>query len=209
MDQVKTGTTTVGLKCKDAIILAADKRATAGNLIVDRNVQKIRPITDRIAVTTAGSVSDLQLLEKYLKAELRLKRLRSGRDATVAEAANLLAGMVYANIRAFTMIPGITHFLLAGSDSEGLTLYDLYPDGSLTKVDDFVATGSGSVMAFGVLETLWKPTIIEAEGADLALKCVNAALQRDSASGNGIDIYAITKKGVRPLQTKLLNTSLV
>lgn len=208
MQELKTGTTTVGLKCRDAIILAADKRATAGNLIVDKSVQKVRPITDKIALTTAGSVSDLQLLEKYIKAELQLKKLRSGREATVSEAANLLAGMVYANIRSFTMIPGITHFLFAGSDDEGLWLYDLYPDGSLTKIDDFVASGSGSVMAFGVLETLWKPTLTEAEGADLALKAVNAALQRDSASGNGIDIFSITKKGVRPLQTKMLNTSL-
>ncbi|MFH1072865.1 MAG: proteasome subunit beta [Nanoarchaeota archaeon] len=204
-DILKTGTTTVGILCKDSIIFAADKRATAGSFIVDSKVEKVQKINNFMAVTTAGSVSDLQLLIKYLKAELKLKEIRTGRLNNVKEAANLLAGMIYANIRQLTMIPGITHFLFAGYDKE-LSLYDLYPDGSITKIDDFVSSGSGSVMAYGVLETLYKKGMTDQEGIEMATKAINAAIQRDSASGNGIDIFTINKEGVKKVETKLLNT---
>jgi len=205
MEQVKTGTTTVGMICKDCVVLAADKRATAGNLIVDKKVQKVQPVNEFMAVTTAGSVSDLQLLVKYLRAELKLREIRTGRKSTVKEAANLLSGMIYGNIRSFSAIPGITHFLLGGFD-KAQCLYDLYPDGSLTEIDDFVSSGSGSVMAYGVLETLFKKDMTEQEGLALAQRCINAAMQRDSASGNGIDFFVIDASGVRKVETKLVDT---
>ncbi|MBU1975976.1 MAG: proteasome subunit beta [Nanoarchaeota archaeon] len=204
MEQLKTGTTTVGIKCKDCIVLAADKRATAGHFIADKKVQKVQPVNDYIAVTTAGSVSDLQLLVKYLRAELKLRQMRTGRTSTVKEAANLLSGMIYQNIRSFSVIPGVTHFLLAGFDKDN-SLYDLYPDGSLTDIDDFVSSGSGSVMAYGVLETLYEKDMTEADGIKLAFKCLNAAIQRDSASGNGVDVFIINKDGVTKRITKILD----
>ncbi|MBN1646088.1 proteasome subunit beta [Candidatus Woesearchaeota archaeon] len=208
IEQLKTGTTTVGVKCKDCIVLAADKRATAGHFIADKRVEKVKKINDTMALTTAGSVSDLQLLEKYIKAELKLKEIRSGRTNTVKEAANLLSSLVYSNIRAFSAIPGITHFLFGGTDNSGLHLYELYPDGSLTHIQDFVSSGSGSVMAYGVLETLYKENLNEGEGIELVVKALNAALQRDSASGNGVDIFVINSSGVRKVETKILNTKL-
>src|SRR3989338_8639125 len=128
--EIKTGTTTIGLVCKDGIVLAADKRATSGYLISWKKFDKIIQITDKIAVTVAGTVSDVQLLVKYLKAELRLKDLRTGRETTVKEAASLLSNFVYNNIRKYSLIPGISHFIVGGSDSSGLHLYDLSPDGS-------------------------------------------------------------------------------
>jgi proteasome beta subunit len=203
---MKTGTTTLAIKCKDGIILAADKRATAGNFIADKKVEKILEITSNMAITTAGSVSDIQMINKLIKAELRLKKVRTNRDVTTKEAANLLAGIVYQNIRAFSAIPGISQFIFAGVDNTGFHLYDIYPDGSLTESTDFVSTGSGSVMAYGVLETQYKPDISIEEATKLAIRSVNAALQRDSASGNGIDVAVIDKKGYRKLMTKELNT---
>jgi proteasome beta subunit len=200
--ELKTGTTTVAIVCKDGIILAADKRATSGNLISYKKFDKIISITDKIAVTVAGTVSDVQLLTKLIKAELKLKDIRTGRESSVREAANLLANMVYNNIRKLSLIPGISHFLIGGIDHSGLHLYDLAPDGSIVEVDDFVSSGSGSVMAYGVLETLYKKSILVTEGIKLAIKCVNAALQRDSASGDGIDIVTITKEGVKKVLTK-------
>lgn len=201
--ELKTGTTTVALVCKDGIILAADKRATSGNLISHKKFDKIINITDKIAVTVAGTVSDVQLLTKLIKAELKLKDIRTGRESSVKEAANLLANMVYNNIRKLSLIPGISHFLIGGIDHLGFHLYDLAPDGSIVEVDDFVSSGSGSVMAYGVLETLYKKGIsVDDGGFKLAIKCVNAALQRDSASGDGIDIVTITKEGVKKTLTK-------
>jgi len=208
MEIMKTGTTTLAIKCKEGIVLAADKRATAGNFIANKNVDKIFEITKNMAITTAGSVSDIQFLLKLIKAELRLKRIRTGRTLNVKEAANLLAGMVYQNIRQLSAIPGISHFLFAGYDNSGFYLYDLYPDGSLTETDDFVSSGSGSVIAYGVLESQYKKGMSIDEGIKLAIKSVNAALQRDSASGNGLDVVVINGKGVKKVLTKELNTTI-
>ncbi len=207
-NQLKTGTTTLGLICKDGLVLAADKRATAGNLIVDRKALKVHVIDDQFVVTTAGSVSDIQLQLKYLKAELVLKKYRTNRQVTVKEAANLLSGMVYNNIRTPSMMPGITHFILGGVDKEGFHIYDLFPDGSLTSIDEFIATGSGSVMAYGVLETLYNKDITVQEGTELALKAINAALSRDNASGSGIDIVSISNEGIKKVLSKEMATKI-
>ena len=199
---MKTGTTTMGIVCKDGLILAADRRATYGYLISYKKFNKIMPITDNIAVTVAGTVSDVQLLTKYLKAELKLKNIRTGRETTVKEAANLLANFVYSNIRKLSLIPGISHFIVGGKDSGGFYLYDLSPDGSIVEIDDYISSGSGSVMAFGVLETLYKKDLSVDEGIKLAAKGINAAVQRDIASGNGIDIVTITKEGIKKVFSK-------
>ena len=205
---LKTGTTTVGIVCKDGIILAADRRATSGNLIVDKKAQKIHVINDNLALTTAGTVSDIQLLIKLIKAELKLKELKTNRMPNIKESANMLAGIVYSNIRKMSMIPGVSHFVLGGKDKFGFHLYDLFADGSLTRCEEYISSGSGSVMAYGVLETLFSEDMSVKEGVDLAVKAINAAIQRDSASGQGIDVITITKDGVKSALKKTIKTTL-
>ncbi len=205
---MKTGTTTVALMCKDGIVLAADKRATAGYLIANKKFEKIINITDNIAVTVAGTVSDVQLLAKYIKAELKLKQIRTDRENTVKEAANLLAMLVYNNIRKLSLIPGISHFIVGGKDDDGFHIYDLSPDGSIAEIDDYNTSGSGSVMVYGVLETLYKKNMSVEEGIKLAAKCVNAAIQRDIASGNGIDIVTITKDGIKKALSREISATI-
>ena len=201
---METGTTTVGLVCKEGIVLAADMRATAGYLIVGKKTEKIQKVTDNIALTMAGTVSDSQLLVKLAQSELRLKKIRSGRDVTVKEAANLIGRLVYANIRKFSLIPGISHFVLGGKDSKGFYLYDLYADGSVMECDDYIASGSGAVFAYGLLETVFKKDMAVDEGVKLAVKCINAAMQRDIASGDGIEVVTITKEGIKkPISKEL------
>ncbi len=207
-ERLKTGTTTVGLICKDGVVLAADMRATAGNLIVNSRTDKVIPIANNLAVTMAGTVSDAQLVTKLIKAELNLIKIRNNREPTVKESANLLAGMVYQNIRKMSMIPGIAHFILGGIDDEGHSVYDIFPDGSIQLVDDFISSGSGSVFAYGVLETHYKPDISVEEGVKIATVAINTALKRDSASGNGINVFTITKEGMKKLEPKVLSVEL-
>jgi len=207
-DITKTGTTTIALYCKDGIVLSADKRVTSGYLISYKKFDKILQITDNIAVTVAGTVSDVQLLAKYIKAELKLKEIRTSKVTTVKEAANLLSMMVYNNIRKMSMIPGISHFVLGGMDDSGFYIYDLSPDGSIIPIDEYVSSGSGSVMAYGVLETLYTKNLSVDDGIKLAAKAINAAVQRDIASGNGIDIITITKDGVKKVLSKQINTKI-
>ncbi|MFP4567945.1 MAG: proteasome subunit beta [Candidatus Woesearchaeota archaeon] len=209
-EYLKTGTTTIGIICKDAVILAADKRATAGHLIASKDIEKVIEIMPNMALTTAGSVSDIQLLVKYLKAELKLKEIRNNRAPHVKEAANLLASMTYSTIRS---MGGVCHFLFAGIDAEGTHLYDIYPDGSLTGVNDkskakgYLASGSGSTFAMGLLEDTWTKNLSIEEGVNLAFRAINTALQRDSASGEGVDVVVITKNGIEK-KNKTVNGTL-
>ncbi|MBW3022663.1 proteasome subunit beta [Candidatus Woesearchaeota archaeon] len=207
-ENLKTGTTTIAIKCKNGIVLGADKRATVGEggFIVNKDVTKIHKISDNMVLTMAGSVSDVQLLIKYIKAELRLKKVRSMRDMTVKEAANLLAGMVYSNVRRLSIIPGVSHFLLAGKDGKGLHLFDIFPDGSITEIKDYVSSGSGSVMAYGVLETLYASSLTMEEGVKIVVKSLNAAIQRDTASGSGFDIVTVSDKGIKEVVSKKIET---
>ncbi len=206
--RLKTGTTTLGIVCKDGVVLAADKRATAGNMIVDKRADKVHVLSDDFAVTIAGTVSDAQLIIKLIKAELKLKEVRTYKKPTAKEAANLLGGILYSNIRRMSMLPGIAHFLLAGKDTQGVHLYDLFPDGSVTRIIDFISSGSGSVFAYGVLETQYKKDMTTDEAVNLAVKAVNTALQRDSASGNGIDVIVVTEKEIKRVMHKELVCSL-
>ena len=202
--QVKKGTTTVGLVCKDAVILAADKRATAG-FIVNKHTQKIHKVNERMGVTMAGLVSDAQLLVKLIRAEVKLKDLQTLRKTSTREAANLLAGMLYNNLRKPSMVAGIVSFLLSGNDEEGSHLYDLGIDGSITEVDDYASDGSGSIFALGVLEVMYKKGLSTDEGVKLAVKAISAAMQRDVNSGNGIDVWVFDNRGITVAVQKDLN----
>src|SRR3989344_5997163 len=208
-DNVKKGTTTVGIVCKEGIVLAADKRATMGyDFVADKKVDKIYQITENMAITTAGTVSDAQLITKLIKAELNLKRIRTEKESNVKETANLLGTIVYQNIRKFSPILGITGFLLGGKDNAGFHLYELAPDGSVMEYDDYMADGSGMVSALSVLDTLYKKGLSIEDGIKLSIKCVNAAIQRNTATGEGIDVWTITKDGVKKVLTKRIETVL-
>lgn len=204
----KTGTTTVGIVCKDGIVMAADKRTSAGYLIANKKTQKIHQISDHMAITTAGLVSDAQLFTRIIKAQLKLLSIRKGKEPPVEEAANLLASLSYANIRRPSMVPGIVGFLLGGYDKKGMHLYELGIDGSVAQADDYRADGSGSMFAMGVLETLYKKDMTIDETTKVAIKAVNAAVQRDLATGNGIDIVTITKDGVKKILTRTIDTNI-
>ncbi len=208
-EQLKTGTTTLGIVCKDGIVLAADKRATAGNLIVDKRAEKTHILNNECAVTIAGSVSEAQLLIKLSRAELKLKEIRTNKKTSGKEAANLIGGLLYANLRKMSMFPGVAHFLLGARDHKGVHLYDLFPDGSVTEIIDYVSSGSGSVFAYGVLETQYKPTIPTQEAAKLAIRCIQAAIQRDNCSGNGIDIVVVTEKDIRRITAKEIDAMMM
>ncbi|MBT4334626.1 proteasome subunit beta [archaeon] len=207
-DLVQKGTTTVGIVCKDGIVLAADKRVSAGYLISNKKMNKIHKISDYSAVTMAGLVSDAQLITKLIKAEIRLRRIRSAKEPSTKETANQLANILYKNIRTPSMVPGIVGFLLGGSDSKGHHLYELGVDGSITPTTDFCSNGSGSSLAYGVLETLYSEGLDTEAGIELALKAIGAALQRDMPTGDGIDVFVITKEGVKIHPTRRIRKTL-
>ena len=200
--KLHTGTTTVGVVCKDGVVLAADKRASAGYFVASKDMNKIQNINHYMAVTMAGLVSDAQLIVKLIAAELRLRRMRIGEESTTKESANLLSGILYQNIRKMSMVPGIVSFLLAGHDGHGNHLYELGVDGSLTHIKNFCSTGSGSMLAYGVLESSYTDGLSIKDGMDLAMKAVNTAINRDLATGDGIDIFVVNSKGAHRVSSQ-------
>ena len=196
-DVMKTGTTTVGLVCKDGVILGADRRASAGYMVADKRAQKVIQINDEMALTIAGLVSDAQLLTKIIKAQLKLIEIRKGRKSTVKQAANLLAGMVYGSVRRMSMVQSIVGFLLGGKDNAGFHLYNIGIDGSLSEMKEYVCDGSGMMFATGVLEANYKKNLDLDEGIKLVVQALSTAMKRDIATGNGIDVLTITDGGVK------------
>lgn len=208
MEKIKTGTTTVGIVCKEGVVLAADRRASMGELVASKKEEKVVVISDNFALAHAGLVSDIQLLEKIAKAQLNLEELRRGKIVSTKKFANLLSGLMYSNIRKFSPIPGITAFLLGGRDKEGFHLYQLGVDGAIMKFDDYSADGSGIIIVLGVMEALYKKDILVKDGIKLAVQAINAAIQRDRGSGQGIDVVTITKDGAKKILTKEIDTRL-
>lgn len=195
---LKSGTTIVGIVCKDGVVVASDRRATAGNLIAMKNAKKAVQINDYIVIAGTGNMSDIELQKKVIAAELKLKELKSKKRPSVKEAANLLGMMTYRNIRQPAMIPSIVGTLIGGWNEDGTTeLYTIEPSGTAAKVEDYDANfGSGMPYVLGLLERQYKENISVKEGVELAIESIKSSTQRDSASGNGIDVFAITKKGI-------------
>lgn len=194
-DLKKTGTTTVGIVCKDAAVIGTEKRATMGTLIAHKDTQKLYRIQNHMALTTAGLVGDAQILARYMDAEAKLYEMRREMPIPVKSAATLMANIL--NGRKF--YPYYVQLIIGGWDREGGHVFSLDAAGGSIP-DKWTTTGSGSPYVYGVLEDGYKDGLAWSEGLDLAIRGLNAAMRRDSASGNGMDICVIGHKGYTPVE---------
>jgi len=183
------GTTTVGLVCKDGVVLATEKRATIGSFVASRRAKKIYRVADRVAITTAGIVGDAQYLARLVKAEANLYEIRKEEKPTVRAIATMLSNILN-SVRYF---PYVVQLLVGGVDIRGPSIYSIDPIGGAIEEKDIVATGSGSLTAYGVLEDRYDPEITTENGIELVIRAMCSAIRRDSASGDGIDAVRITR----------------
>ena len=188
------GTTTIGLVCKDGVVFTADTRATAGYLVASKQARKIYNITNTIGVTTAGGVADTQNLVDVLRAEAGYFHMREGSPMGVHASARLAANILHA----YSLFPYIANLLVGGMDASGAKLFFIDLDGTLTE-EVMVATGSGSPIAYGVLESEFKEGKGIEETLPIAIKAIKAAMKRDIATGNEVTVATITKRGYREL----------
>lgn len=194
MDKVKTGTTTVGITCKDAVVMATEHRATMGTLIAHKTTQKLYKIDDNLGLAVAGLVGDAQVLQRLIMAEVELFKLKRETQMTVLGASSLLANILSGR----RYMPYWVQLLLGGIDSSGPSVYSLDAAGGFIP-DKYTTAGSGSVFVFGVLEDHFKENMSLNDATDLAIRGVTAAMKRDAASGDGIELCQITKKGFKLL----------
>lgn len=190
----KTGTTTMGIVCRDGVVLAAESKSTMGYLIASKESEKILQLEDHIAMTIAGSSGDAESLARYMKAELKLFAIENQRKISVKGAATLLANILQ-NSKYY---PYYVQLIIAGYDSTGAHAYTLDPLGSAEEERKFFSTGSGSPFALGVLEDAYKDGMSVEEGSKLAMRAIKSAIERDIGSGGkAMDIAVITKDGVK------------
>ena len=196
---LKTGTTVLGIVCNEGIVMAADRQVTAGNLVMNKNFPKVGKINDYLVVSWTGGAADAVRSSKLIAAELKLKELKTRSRPTVKQAANLTGAITYANIRQPSMIPNIVGTLIAGFNEDGTTeLYTIEPAGGAYKVEDYDANfGSGMPYVLGLLERTYKKDLTIEEGVELAKEALKSSTQRDVGSGYGIDVFTITKEGIK------------
>jgi proteasome beta subunit len=194
------GTTTVGIVCKDGVILAADKRASMGNLVAHNNTEKVLPITDRIVMTIAGGVGDAQILVRYLRSEMKAYEIGEKKKPTLKACVSLLSHILFNGKGYF---PFYVQLLVAGADKHGYGLYSLDAGGGLLP-DKYVSTGSGSPVAYGVLENTYKEDMLVEDGVKVAVKALSSAINRDVFTGDGVLVYIIDRKGYRKLDEELV-----
>jgi len=188
------GTTTVGITCKDGVVFATERRATMGNLIAHKVADKIFKVDEHIAATVAGSVADAQTLMKYLKAEAALYKMRNSERISIEAVAALASNILHSN----RFYPLIVQALLGGVDDTGAKIYSLDPTGGMI-LDKFISTGSGSPIAYGVLEDRYTEDLYVEEAIDIAIKALKSAIERDTFSGNGIRVAVVTEEGFKML----------
>ena len=188
------GTTTVGVVCKDGVILSSDTRVTMGYFVAHKKGKKIYKIDDHLAMTIAGTVADAQRTVDVLKVNAQLYKLNTGRRMPVNSAARLVANLLFSS----RLAPLITQVLVGGVDDTGSHVFSLDPFGSLTE-EKCVATGSGSPIAYGVLEDKYKEGSMIQDVLPVVVRAVDSAMKRDAASGDSFDVTIIDSKGYREL----------
>ena len=191
---VLKGTTTIGVVCKDGVILASDTRVTMGFFVAHKYGKKVYKIDDHLGMTIAGTVADAQRVVDILIANAQLYRINLNRPMPVSSAARLVANLLFSA----RYVPLATQVLVGGVDETGPHVYNLDPFGSLTE-EKSVSTGSGSPIAYGILEDKFREDMTVEEALPVAMKAVNAAMKRDVASGNSYNVTVIDKNGYREL----------
>ncbi|MFC4552265.1 archaeal proteasome endopeptidase complex subunit beta [Halorussus sp. GCM10023401] len=189
VQQLKTGTTTVGLTTNDGVVMATDQRASLGNMVSSKTAQKVEQVHPQGALTIAGSVSAAQSLIRTLKVEGNLYETRRGEDMSMQALSTLTSNLLRSG--AFLIVVPI----LGGVDDEGGHVYSFDALGGVTE-ETYTVSGSGSQFALGVLEQDYHEDLSQDEAREVAVRCIKSATERDTASGNGMWLAEIDAEGV-------------
>jgi proteasome beta subunit len=185
--------TVVGLKSRDGVVMATDRRLSYGNIVLSRAAKKIFVVDERAAVAFAGLYGDVSGLVRFLQADISAYKLIANAPVTIRSIARRLSVLMYS----YKWFPFFVETLVGGVESDGTPrLYVLDPLGSILE-EDYTAVGSGATIAFGFLENNYSSNVTVEEAEKIALSAVRTAIGRDIGSGDGIDIVTITRNGAR------------
>ncbi|MCP8314367.1 MAG: proteasome subunit beta [archaeon] len=181
------GATAVGMTFKDGIILGAEKRISYGTYVVSRSGRKVFKISDKVGAACAGMVADMQILIREMQSLIKIRELELRRPVPPNSVAKLMSVILFER----RFFPLITQVIIGGVDDKPY-IYVLDPLGSVIP-DEYSCVGSGTGIAIGVIEASYSRNMDEKSAKDLLVKSIKSAIQRDAASGDGVDILIITK----------------
>jgi proteasome beta subunit len=185
------GATVVGISYNDGVILAADKRVSFGNFVVNKNIKKTFTVTDYVGAACAGMVADMQVLVRQVEALAKIRKLETRREVPPNSIAKLMSVIMFER-RYFPLLTQV----IVGGINEKPEIYTLDPLGSVLP-DNYAAVGTGAEGALGIMDAEFKPNMSEEAVTELASRAIRSATQRDAASGDGIDILYVTRTGHR------------
>jgi proteasome beta subunit len=182
--------TAVGLKTRDGVVLATDKRVTYDGFVLSKQAKKVYMITGRTGVAFAGLLGDVGYLTKLLKLESKYYELKVGRDIKTRSLAKVLSLILYN----YKLFPMFTEIIVGGYDEEGASLFILDPVGSLIE-EKYAAVGSGAQLALGYIEPKYREDLTLEEAEKIAVEAIKTVIERDVLSGDGVDLVVITREG--------------
>jgi proteasome beta subunit len=181
-------TTIIAVTCSEGVVLASDRRATAGSAISKRDVEKVFPCDEFCAVGIAGVLALGLEFVKLFQLELEHYEKMEGQSLRLDGKAHRLGAMIRGNLglamQGLVLIP-----LLAGYDTDTGTgrIYSYDPAGGPSEEQRFYSIGSGSVFARGALKKLYADDMPANEAVLCCLQALYDAADDDSATG-GPDI---------------------
>lgn len=184
------GATAVGITYNDGVLLAAEKRVSYGNFVVNKNTKKTFNVTDHVGAACAGMVADMQVLVRQVSALSKIRKLETRRNVEPNSVAKLMSVIMFER----RYFPLLTQVVVGGVTTGKPEIYTLDPLGSVLP-DRYAAVGTGAEMALGVMDADFNENLDEEKATNLALRSIRSSIQRDSASGDGIDILIINKNG--------------
>lgn len=193
-EKILHGTTTVGIKAKDGVVLCADMRASAGYFIANNNTMKIQQLDLHAGLTLAGGVADAQNITDVLRYHASLHRIQKQEPIPI-HSLTRLTSLIFHQNRGY---PFMADILVGGYDNDGPALFNIDMFGSVEE-KSYVTTGSGSPVAYGLLEEEYRKDLTVEEAKKIALRAVKAAIVRNIGTGDGINVATIDKDGFRLL----------
>jgi proteasome beta subunit len=185
------GATAVGISYDNGIVLASEKRVSYGNFVVNKNTKKTFSVTNQVGAACAGMVADMQVLVRQVGALAKIRKLETRRNVAPNSIAKLMSVIMFER----RFFPLLTQVIVGGIEIKP-EIYTLDPLCSVLP-DEYASVGTGAEMALGILDAEYKPNMSEEKARELAVKAIKSSIQRDSSSGDGIDLLLITTKGAR------------
>ncbi|MGC8573768.1 MAG: archaeal proteasome endopeptidase complex subunit beta [Caldisphaera sp.] len=187
--------TAVGIRAKDGIVLATDKRMSYGSFIMSRNAKKVYLFNNKAGIALTGLYADVSGLIRIMNAEINYYETTNEVSMSLYAISKLFSNILYS----YKMLPFLIEALIGGIDRDGKPkIYTLDTLGSITE-DKYMAVGSGGTTALGVLESTYNENLSVEEAEKIAVNALKTTMERDSSSGDGIDLLII-KTDEKPVE---------